>query len=187
MKIVETKLAGVVIIEPRIFGDSRGYFMETWNRSRYEEIGLPGTFVQDNLSFSAHGVLRGLHFQQPQPQGKLVWVLQGEVFDVAVDIRAGSPTFGQWTGVTLSADNKRQLYIPAGFAHGFCVTSATALFSYKCTDYYNPAAENGILWNDPDLGIRWPVKEPLLSAKDSAGRRLRDVPPDMLPAYGGRE
>ncbi len=186
MNVLETKLPGVLIIEPDVFGDARGYFMETWQRDRYAQAGLPIHFVQDNLSFSTRGVLRGLHFQNPNSQGKLVFVLQGEVFDVAVDIRAGSPTFGQWVGVTLSSENKRQLYIPEGFAHGFCVTSDTALFAYKCTDFYNPAAEGGIIWNDPDIGIDWPVKRPVLSEKDSVYRRLKNISRERLPRYGVR-
>ena len=141
MNVIETKLPGVLIVEPKVFGDDRGYFFETWQKSRYEAMGIKGKFVQDNVSFSAHGVLRGLHYQHPHDQGKLVSVLQGEVFDVAVDIRVGSPTFGQWVGVHLSGDNYRQLWIPPGFAHGFCVLSDTALVAYKCTDYYAPGAE----------------------------------------------
>jgi dTDP-4-dehydrorhamnose 3,5-epimerase len=183
MDIKQTKLPGVVIIEPRVFGDDRGFFLETWNEERYSAAGIPGPFVQDNLSFSRKGVLRGLHFQNPNAQGKLVYVLQGEVFDVAVDIRLGSPTFGQWVSTTLSAENKRQFYIPAGFAHGFCVTSETALFTYKCTDIYNPQAEGSILWNDPDLAIYWPTETPELSAKDAEGIRLANFPEDRLPRF----
>jgi dTDP-4-dehydrorhamnose 3,5-epimerase len=183
VKVTETKLSGVLLIEPDVYGDNRGYFLETWNAARYREYGLPEKFVQDNLSFSRRGVLRGLHFQNPNPQGKLVYVIQGEVFDVAVDIRLGSPTFGQWVGVTLSSDNKRQLYIPEGFAHGFCVLSDTALFAYKCTDFYNPRAEGGIIWNDPDIGIAWPVSEPIISDKDKANLRLRDIPSEKLAGY----
>jgi dTDP-4-dehydrorhamnose 3,5-epimerase len=168
-----------------VYGDARGFFMETWHQQRYAAAGLPASFVQDNLSWSKKGTLRGLHFQHPYAQGKLVFVLQGEVFDVAVDIRNGSPTFGQWVGVTLSADNKRQLYIPAGFAHGFCVTSETALFAYKCTDFYQPQAEGGIIWDDPELGIEWPIDTPLLSAKDRTYPRLTELPPERLPQYGG--
>ncbi|MBS3975471.1 MAG: dTDP-4-dehydrorhamnose 3,5-epimerase [Syntrophomonadaceae bacterium] len=181
MKTIATKLPGVLVIEPPVFGDARGFFMETWNQKRYAEAGLPASFVQDNLSFSKLGTLRGLHFQHPNAQGKLVYVLQGEVFDVAVDIRTGSPTFGQWVGVTLSAANKRQLYIPEGFAHGFCVTSETALFAYKCTDFYNPATEGGIAWDDPDLGIPWPDSKPILSEKDRNYPRLKELPPERLP------
>lgn len=180
MEIKPTKLDGVVIIEPKVFGDHRGFFMETWNAKRYEECGLDVSFVQDNLSYSRRGILRGLHYQNPNTQGKLVSVLQGEVYDVAVDVRAGSKTFGEWVAVTLSAENKRQFYVPPGFAHGFCVTSEMALFVYKCTDMYNPQAEGSILWNDPDLGIDWPIEEPLLSDKDKDAPRLNEVPLDRL-------
>ena len=183
MNIVETNLPDVLIIEPRVFGDERGFFMETWNGKRYEEAGLPGRFVQDNLSYSARGVLRGLHFQNPQPQGKLVSVLRGEVFDVAVDIRVGSPTFGEWTGVTLSAENKRQFYVPPEFAHGFLVTGEDALFFYKCTDYYAPSAEGIVLWNDPEIGIEWPTDTPTLSGRDSEAPPLREMPRGILPHY----
>jgi dTDP-4-dehydrorhamnose 3,5-epimerase len=183
MNVIKTDLPGVLVIEPRVFGDERGFFMESWNGRRYGEVGLPSSFVQDNLSYSAHGVLRGLHFQTPQPQGKLVSVLQGEVFDVAVDIRVGSPTFGEWTGTTLSAENKRQFYIPPDFAHGFVVTSRAALFFYKCTDYYAPASEGTVLWNDPDIGIKWPIVEPILSDKDRVAPPLRKMSEDALPRY----
>ena len=185
MNVVETDLPGVLLVEPKVFGDERGFFMETWNGARYGEAGLPGHFVQDNLSFSARGVLRGLHFQNPDQQGKLVYVLQGEVFDVAVDIRAGSPTFGGWVGVTLSAENKRQLYVPEGFAHGFLVTGDSALFAYKCTAPYNAAAEASVLWNDPEIGIQWPSDAPVLSEKDRAAPLLGELPPERLPRYRG--
>ena len=183
MHIKETTLPGVRIIEPKCFGDERGFFMETWNQARYAEIGLPERFVQDNLSFSRRGVLLGLHFQHPNGQGKLAYVLQGEVFDVAVDIRVGSATFGQAAVAILSAENKRQFYIPPGFAHGFCVTSETALFAYKCTEFYDPRNETSILWNDPAIGIDWPVDVPELSAKDQAAPTLMDVPFERLPVY----
>jgi len=186
MKCIETALAGVYIIEPDRYIDNRGFFMETWNSRRYEEFGLPTVFVQDNLSFSVRGTLRGLHFQNPCAQGKLVYVIQGEVYDVAVDIRRGSPTWGQWVGVTLSGENGRQLYIPEGFAHGFCVTSETALFSYKCTRSYMPRADGGISWDDPDLEINWPIAAPLISEKDKLHPRLREWPPDRLPSYTGQ-
>lgn len=185
MRVIATDLPGVVIVEPDVFGDSRGYFCEVWNHSRYANAGLPASFVQDNISFSFQGVLRGLHYQNPNSQGKLVYVLRGEVFDVAVDIRVGSPTFGRWTGVNLSSANKRQLYIPDGFAHGFCVISASALFAYKCTDNYNVKAEGGIIWNDPGIGINWPVDAPVLSEKDRHYPRLEDILPDRLPQSGG--
>lgn len=175
MRVVETKLLDVFIVEPTVFGDHRGFFYETWQKNRYEEAGIKGPFVQDNVSFSRKGVLRGLHYQQPHCQGKLVSVLQGEVFDVAVDIRAGSPQFGQWTGVVLSGENHRQLWIPEGFAHGFCVLSDTAYFSYKCTDVYSPACEGGIRWDDPDIGIEWPLQEVALSDKDQVYPFLRDI------------
>lgn len=180
MRILETELPGVVIIEPRVFGDARGYFLETWNRQKYLEAGLDVDFVQDNLSYSKRGTLRGLHFQNPHSQGKLVSAVVGEVYDVVVDVRHGSPTFACWLGVTLSAENKRQLMVPPGFAHGFCVTSETALFAYKCTELYNAQAEASILWNDPDLGIEWPVADPILSEKDRCALRLREVPLSRL-------
>ena len=183
MNVIQTVLPGVLILEPKVFGDDRGFFMETYNGRRYEELGIPNRFVQDSLSFSARNVLRGLHFQNPQAQGKLVSVLRGEVFDVAVDIRLGSPTFGRWAGVTLSAENKRQFWVPEGFAHGFVVTSADALFSYKCTDYYAPEHDGSILWNDPEIGIDWPVDAPTLSNKDRDAPPLSGMPENSLPAY----
>jgi dTDP-4-dehydrorhamnose 3,5-epimerase len=183
MIVETTPLPGVLLIKPEVFGDSRGYFLESWNRRRYAEIGLDRDFVQDNQSLSRRGILRGLHFQNPEAQGKLVQVLQGEVFDVAVDIRRGSPTFGQWYGAVLSEENHHQLWVPEGFAHGFCVTSELALFAYKCTDFYNPKAEFSLRWDDPDLGIPWPVETPALSAKDQAGVFLKDFPRDCLPVY----
>ena len=183
MNVLEIALPGVVIVEPAVYGDERGFFMETWNGKCYERLGIPTGFVQDNLSYSIGGVLRGLHFQNPDPQGKLVSVLRGEVFDVVVDIRPGSPTFAEWVGVTLSADNKRQLYVPEGFAHGFVVTGGVALFSYKCTAYYNPEAERSLLWDDPDLGIDWPIEAPVLSARDGSAPRLEEVPAEVLPRY----
>jgi dTDP-4-dehydrorhamnose 3,5-epimerase len=183
MKISPTVLPEVLILEPRVFRDERGYFLETWSQIRYRDEGLPEKFVQDNLSCSAHGVLRGLHFQNPFQQGKLVCVLQGEVFDVAVDIRVGSPTFGRWVSCVLSGENLRQMYIPEGFAHGFCVTSERALFVYKCTEYYSPASEISIRWDDLDIGIHWPVPAPALSPKDAAAPLLRDIPRDRLPVW----
>jgi dTDP-4-dehydrorhamnose 3,5-epimerase len=183
MNIVTTKIPGVIIIEPKVFGDERGFFLETYNAERYRSAGIKENFVQDNLSFSRKGILRGLHYQKPMTQGKLVQVLQGEVYDVAVDIRFGSPTFGQWEAVILSAQNKRQFYLPAGFAHGFVVTSEVALFSYKCTDAYNPEGEYSIAWDDPDLNIPWPISNPQLSEKDKQGRYLKDMTEKELPAY----
>jgi dTDP-4-dehydrorhamnose 3,5-epimerase len=185
MNRIETDIPGVIILEPKVFGDARGFFMETFSAKRYQEAGIVGQFVQDNISFSQRGVLRGLHFQNPNSQGKLVEVFVGEVFDVAVDIRLGSPTFGKWVGAVLSADNHRQFFVPAGFAHGFCVLSETALFHYKCTDYYNPAAEGGISWNDADIAIDWPILNPQLSAKDAAYGRLKEFPKEQLPVYAG--
>lgn len=181
MKVIETNLPGVLILEPKVFGDQRGFFQETWRQENYEAIGIRERFVQDNLSFSVRGVLRGLHYQQPNTQGKLVSVVQGEVFDVAVDIRVGSSTFGQWVGVNLSGENHRQLWVPPGFAHGFCVLSETTYFTYKCTDVYVPSAEGGIIWNDPDIGIEWPLRDSILSDKDQMYSRLKDVPIERLP------
>lgn len=183
MIIETTPLAGLLLVKPDVFGDERGFFQETWNLRRYTEAGLDRHFVQDNLSLSRKGILRGLHFQNPGPQGKLVYVLQGEVFDVAVDVRADSPTFGQWYGATLSAENHHQLFVPEGFAHGFCVTSETALFAYKCTDFYNPKAEFSLLWNDPDIGIEWPIKSPGLSEKDQNGQPLSEFSRDSLAVW----
>ena len=156
MRVIPQSIPGLLLLEPEVFGDARGFFFESWNSRAYSEAGLPAAFVQDNVSRSRRGILRGLHAQNPCSQGKLVQVLEGEVFDVAVDIRQGSPTFGQWNGTTLSAENKRQFWIPAGFAHGFLVLSDTALFHYKCTDYYSPGDEFAVLWSDPDIGIEWP-------------------------------
>lgn len=182
MNVIKTELPGVLIIEPSVFGDARGFFMETWHLGKYAELGLPDHFVQDNLSRSAQGVLRGLHYQHPQGQGKLVYVLEGEVFDVAVDIRVGSPTFRRWVGAMLSADNKRQMYVPPGFAHGFCVTSPSALLAYKCTDFYNPKLEGAVRWDDPDIGIQWPIAQPAISAKDAAAPLLKVIPQKRLPS-----
>jgi dTDP-4-dehydrorhamnose 3,5-epimerase len=176
MKISHSKLEGCVIIEPSVFGDERGFFLETFQAVRYEqEAGIDLPFVQDNHSRSARGVLRGLHFQKTKPQGKLVRVVRGEVYDVAVDIRKGSATFGEWEGVTLSEDNKKQFWVPPGFAHGFEVLSDTADFEYKCTDYYDPSDEGCILWSDPDLDIPWPIANPVLSTKDESAKRLVDL------------
>ncbi|WED21992.1 dTDP-4-dehydrorhamnose 3,5-epimerase [Vibrio sp. JC009] len=177
MKIIETKIPEIKIIEPRVFGDERGFFMEIWRDNTFEDLvaGKPVTFVQDNHSKSTKGILRGLHYQTENTQGKLVRVVSGEVFDVAVDVRKDSPTLGQWVGVYLSAENKRQLWVPEGFAHGFYVTSDEAEFVYKCTDYYNPKAEHTVLWNDSDIGIEWPVMPnelPVLSEKDKLGIKL---------------
>jgi dTDP-4-dehydrorhamnose 3,5-epimerase len=173
----------VLLIAPRVFEDERGFFMESFQAQRYADAGVAGPFVQDNVSLSRYGVLRGLHFQHPHGQGKLVFVLQGEVFDVAVDVRRGSPTYGRWYGVTLSAENKLQLWVPAGFAHGFCVTSDAALFAYKCTDYYQPETECTLLWNDPGIGIDWPIESPQVSAKDAGALPLRELDASRLPSY----
>ncbi len=183
MEVVAAKIPGLLVIDPVVHGDARGFFLETYSRDRYAAAGVDVEFVQDNISSSRHRTLRGLHLQHPRGQGKLCSVIEGEVFDVAVDVRVGSPTFGQWVGVTLSSDNKRQLYIPPGFAHGFCVTSDRALFSYKCTDYYLGENELGIAWDDDDVEIEWPVDAPLLSDKDRANPKLRDIPRDRLPRY----
>ncbi|HAS6066699.1 TPA: dTDP-4-dehydrorhamnose 3,5-epimerase [Vibrio vulnificus] len=178
MKVIDTKIPDVKIIEPTVFGDERGFFMETWNQKRFEELvtGKPTQFVQDNHSKSKKGILRGLHYQTENTQGKLVRVVSGEVFDVAVDIRKDSPTYGQWVGVYLSSANKRQLWVPEGFAHGFYVTSEQAEFIYKCTDYYNPDAELSILWNDENLSIEWPIEGGvILSKKDNDALKLSMV------------
>jgi len=180
MKVTTCDLPGLLIIEPDVFGDHRGFFLESWNRQRYRAAGLEFDFVQDNFSLSRRGTLRGLHFQNPFAQGKLVSVLQGEVFDVGVDIRRGSPTFGRWFGMTLSAENKRQFYLPPGFAHGFLVLSEMALFHYKCTDYYSPKDEQGFRWDDPAVGIKWPAETPILSQRDAAAPRLSALPPEKL-------
>jgi len=181
MKILPTSLPGVLIIEPRVFNDPRGFFMETYNAGRFLENGLDLQFVQDNHSRSSYGVLRGLHYQEPNPQGKLVRVSHGSIFDVAADIRTGSPTFGQWFGIELSDENKLQLWVPPGFAHGFCVTSERADLIYKCTALYDPKSERGILWNDPALGIEWPVADPILSDKDRTAPPLENAA--ILPAF----
>ena len=181
MNVIETGLQDCVIIEPKIFGDERGFFLETFQSVRYEElVGTPLLFVQDNHSRSSMSVLRGLHFQKKKPQGKLVRVVRGEVFDVAVDIRQNSITFGHWEGVILSEYNKKQLWVPPGFAHGFLVLSDIADFEYKCTDYYDPSDEGCILWNDPDLNIDWPLDNPILSQKDSSAQLLREVSIQLL-------
>ena len=183
MKVIETDLPGCLVLEPRVFGDERGFFYESFNHDKLLAAGLDLKFVQGNVSQSARGVLRGLHYQWPKPQGKLVSVLEGEVWDVAVDIRRGSPTFGRWTAVVLSAENKRHFWIPEGFAHGFAVLSETALFSYLCTAGYDKAADAGIRWNDAALAIDWPISEPSLSEKDAKAPFLADVPQDRLPIY----
>jgi dTDP-4-dehydrorhamnose 3,5-epimerase len=177
MNVISTQIPDAVIIEPKVFGDARGFFLETYQAQRYAEMGLPAQFVQDNQSRSARGVLRGLHFQRTYPQGKLVSVTRGEVFDVAVDLRKNSPAFGTWVGVHLSEDNHRQFYIPPGCAHGFCVLSELADFQYKCTDYYHPEDEGSIIWNDPDLAIDWHFQNPSLSPKDAQAPFFKDMKP----------
>jgi dTDP-4-dehydrorhamnose 3,5-epimerase len=172
MRFTETSLPGVLLIEPDVFEDNRGFFMETYHHGKYASGGIDRIFVQDNYSYSIKGTLRGLHYQFPHPQAKLIFPISGEIYDVAVDIRSGSPTFGKWLGINLSSENKRQILIPEGFAHGFCVISDTARVLYKCTDFYYPEHDHGILWSDPALGIDWPVKKPLLSIKDARLPRL---------------
>jgi dTDP-4-dehydrorhamnose 3,5-epimerase len=187
MKVLSTALKGVLLIEPSVFEDKRGFFMESYQQKKYMDSGIESNFIQDNLSFSVRGTLRGLHYQLPHAQAKLVQVIKGEVFDVTVDIRSGSPTFAKWTGVHLSGENRRQLYIPEGFAHGFCVLSETAIFTYKCSDFYSHDSERGILWSDPDIGVDWPVENPVLSEKDRNYDYLKDVPPEFLPIYEKRQ
>lgn len=182
----KTKIDGVYIVEPKVFGDNRGYFMESYNKEHFAEAGLNMTFVQDNESKSTKGVLRGLHFQKKHSQGKLVRVTKGEVFDVAVDLRYGSPTYGMWEGVILSEENKKQFYIPEGFAHGFLVLSDEAVFNYKCTDFYSPEYDGGVMWNDPDINIKWPldnIEEIILSDKDKNHPNLKDLDLKEYPDY----
>jgi dTDP-4-dehydrorhamnose 3,5-epimerase len=181
MKLIETGIPGLVIIEPEVHGDSRGYFLEAWHADRYSDAGLPGQFVQCNISCSGAGVIRGLHYQNPRPQGKLVTVVEGRVFDVAVDIRSDSPTFRQWAAVELSAQNHRQFYLPEGFAHGFCVLGNSAVFSYMCTEIYIPANDLAVAWNDEDIGIRWPVAPQSLSERDRNAPRLCELSQEDLP------
>ncbi|HWS26197.1 MAG TPA: dTDP-4-dehydrorhamnose 3,5-epimerase [Xanthomonadales bacterium] len=181
MKLLPTTLPGVALIEPTVFGDDRGFFFEAFNRDRFAAAGLPTDFPQANTSRSARGVLRGLHHQLPRPQGKLVWVVEGSVFDVAVDVRRGSAHFGRWFGAELSAANHRMMYVPPGFLHGFQVLSENATFSYLCTELYDASCDRSVAWNDPDIGISWPIAEPVLSGKDRMAPRLADVAPDHLP------
>ena len=183
MKVTKTPLEGVLVIEPKVFGDARGSFVETYRADLYRELGVPYDFVQDNLSTSMRGVLRGLHLQHPRGQAKLVYAVQGEVFDVCVDVRVGSPTFGAWFGMNLSPETGRQLLIPPGFAHGFCVLTERAAFAYKCSDVYSPGTQMTVTWNDPAIGIDWPVTDPILSDKDLAGLPLSDLH-DRLPRFG---
>lgn len=183
MKIIETHLPGVIIIEPNKFGDKRGFFLETFREDTLKDAGINASFVQDNHSRSTRGVLRGLHYQMNQTQGKLVRVATGAVYDVAVDVRDGSPTFGQWHGAQLDEDNMRMMYVPPGYAHGFVVLSETTDFLYKCTDYYHPQSEQGIAWNDPDIGINWPIADVSLSDKDCHNVLLKNQLSKNLPAY----
>lgn len=184
MKVTPTNIPEVLIIEPDVFGDIRGFFLETWHADKYRTQGIDASFVQDNHSRSRRGVIRGLHYQLQHPQGKLIRVISGAVYDVAVDIRKGSPTFGQWVGVELSGDNYRQLYVPTGFAHGFCTLSESADFLYKCTDYYAPDDEHGIIWNDMDVGIKWPGDEFYVSEKDAKNKSFKQLMElDLFPEY----
>ena len=178
MHTLATNLPGVIIVEPRVFSDDRGYFLETWSRARYAQAGIDVDFVQDNRSRSVAGVVRGLHYQVERPQGKLVWATRGEIFDVAVDLRRSSPTFGKWTSARLSADNHRQIYIPPGLAHGFCAVGGDADVAYKCTEFYASPLERTILWNDAQLAIDWPIAEAILSEKDRQG-----LPFDLAPKF----
>ncbi len=184
MKVIETKIPGVLVIEPEIYGDPRGFFLETFHRDKYDKIGLTGPWIQDNMSRSAEGVLRGLHFQWPEPQGKLVSVVEGAVWDVAVDIRRGSTTYRQWVGVELDAESHRQLWVPPGFAHGFVVTKGPATFTYKVTAPYHKEFEAGIMWDDPDLGVDWPTRAVQLSERDKKLPSLSQLPEESHPVYG---
>jgi dTDP-4-dehydrorhamnose 3,5-epimerase len=183
MKTVQTSLDGVLLLEPLLFGDDRGYFLESYNEKTYLEAGIDARFIQTNVSRSARGVMRGLHYQWPSPQGKLVTAVEGEVYDVAVDVRLGSPTFGKWEGFMLTAENHRHLWIPEGFAHGFCVLSSFATFIYQCTSFYNATADRSVRWNDGSIGIDWPVEKPLLSPKDAQAPFLTDISADQLPIF----
>lgn len=183
MKVTGTALPGVLLVEPDVFADARGFFQETWNAARYRDAGIPERFVQGNQARSARGTLRGLHFQIGRLQAKLLWVSRGEILDVAVDVRRGSPHFGRWVGATLSADNHRQLFVPAGFAHGYCVVSDTADVCYLCSELYDPAGDRGVRWDDPAIGVAWPAGDKILSAKDRAWPLLADAP--ELPVWEG--
>ena len=183
MKIITTSIKGILIIEPVTFRDKRGFFMETYNRNRYNASGINATFVQDNLSCSLKNTVRGLHFQIKHPQAKLIQVITGEIFDVAVDLRPGSATFGKWIGILLSDENRLQVFVPEGFAHGFCVLSEFALFYYKCSDFYAPDDEGGIIWSDPDIGIEWPVENPIISEKDKQYQKLSGLTAEQLPSF----
>ncbi len=181
MKVIETSLPGVRLIEPDVLEDDRGYFLEAYSYRHYSKWSIRDRFVQDNMSFSRGGVIRGLHLQNPNPQAKIAYVVQGEVLDVAVDLRVGSPNFGRWVAIGLSYENKRRVYIPAGFAHAFCIVSETAFITIKCADSYHPENSIEVAWNDPDIGIEWPVKTPILSERDANAPRLKDIDPARLP------
>ena len=183
IKSLDTSIPGVLLFEPDIFMDSRGYFMEIFHQKKYAEIGFDRSFVQENYSHSKRGIVRGLHYQLKRPQGKFLYVMNGEIFDVAVDIRRGSPTFGKWFGTNLSSENRRQIFIPEGFAHGFCVLSESADVFYKCTDFYEPDDEYGIFWSDKTIGIDWPVENPILSEKDCLFKPLNETPEEYIPDY----
>jgi dTDP-4-dehydrorhamnose 3,5-epimerase len=183
VKFTKTTFPDVLLVEPDVFKDTRGFFMETYNQREYTKAGIDQVFVQDNYSHSKHGILRGLHYQLKNAQGKLVFVITGEIFDIVVDIRIGSPSFGQWFGTHLSAENRRQIFVPGGYAHGFIVLSESVDVIYKCTDFYTPGDEYGIFWADPTIGIDWPVKNPILSDKDSKNPKLREIPEELLPAF----
>ncbi len=183
MKFTKTSFPDVFLIEPDVFKDTRGFFMETYNQRKYAEAGIDQVFVQDNYSHSKYGILRGLHYQLKNAQGKLVFVITGEIFDIVVDIRIGSPMFGQWFGAHLSAENRRQIFVPEGFAHGFIVLSESVDVIYKCTDFYTHGDEYGIFWADPTIGIDWPIKNPILSDKDSKNPKLREIQEELLPAF----
>ena len=183
MKFTKTTFPDIFLIEPDVFKDTRGFFMETYNQKKYAEEGIDQVFVQDNYSHSRYGILRGLHYQLKNAQGKLVFVITGEIFDIVVDIRIGSPRFGQWFGTHLSADNRRQIFVPEGYAHGFIVLSENADVIYKCTDFHTPGDEYGIFWADPTIGIDWPIRNPVLSDKGSKNPKLKEIPEELLPAF----
>lgn len=187
LKLINTSIPDVILIEPNVYNDSRGFFLETFHHRKYADVGIDQLFVQDNYSHSKQGIIRGLHYQLIHPQGKLIFVMKGEIFDVAVDIRQGSPSFGQWFGTSLSAENKRQMYVPQGFAHGFCVLSESADVMYKCTDSYDAKDEHGIFWSDETIAIGWPVKTPILSDKDNGFQKLTEISENDLPVYGGAD
>lgn len=183
ISVEQTSLPGVLVVQPRVFGDQRGFFLETFHQEKYQKAGIDRNFVQDNHSHSRKGTLRGFHYQLPHPQAKLITVVRGEIFDVAVDIRKGSPTFGKWFGIHLSEENKRQLFIPEGFAHGFLVLSQDTDVTYKCSELYFQEDEHGVIWSDPQIGVEWPAQDPILSDKDKNFSRLSEIPENLLPVY----